>query len=430
MKSVVIKLSAVGLAAIAVTTTACGRKQSGDTATAPPAAIKLEVAGHSNAAASVAAFGKTVAAVWTATAGDTSDIYISTSGDAGVTFAPPVRVNDIAGDARASGEQAARVLIARGNVIHVAWPARREGRSVIRYASSKDGGRTFSSAITVAGEALSGARGWHALALGYDGSVHAVWLDGRNAGPMSHGAGHVHGGPAGSAPPPKPSGGPRQDIFHASWQAGGARAEHLVQANVCFCCKTSVATSGENVYVAWRHIYPGSLRDIAVSRSADNGATFAPPTRVSEDGWKIDACPDDGPALAADGHGGIHIVWPTLVPGETPRKGIFYSTLAENAFAPRIQLDAGDGDPAHPQIAADEHLNTAAVWDERVGDGRRIVFRTIVDKVPQAAQIFTGDSAGYPTVAGNEGFWIVLWTVQGTDGRSTIEGRRIATPSH
>ena len=237
-------------------------------------------------------------------------------------------------------------------------------------------------------------------------------------------------GPPAAAAPPKPSGGPRQDIFHASWQAGGARAEHLVQANVCFCCKTSVATSGENVYVAWRHIYPGSLRDIAVSRSADNGATFGPPTRVSEDGWKIDACPDDGPALAADGHGGIHIVWPTLVPGDTPRKGIFYSTLAENAFAPRIRLDAGDGDPAHPQIAADEHLNTAAVWDERVGDGRRIVFRTIVDKVPQPAQTFTGDSAGYPTVAGNEGFWIVLWTVQGTDGRSTIEGRRIATASH
>ena len=79
MKSVVIKLSAVGLAAIVVTATACGRKQSGEPAPVPPAAIKLEVAGRSNAAASVAAFGKTVAAVWTATADDTSDIYISTS---------------------------------------------------------------------------------------------------------------------------------------------------------------------------------------------------------------------------------------------------------------------------------------------------------------------------------------------------------------
>ena len=66
------------------------------------------------------------------------------------------------------------------------------------------------------------------------------------------------------------------------------------------------------------------------------------------------------------------------------------------------------------------------MWDERAGDGRRVVFRTIVDKVPQVAQVFTGASAAYPTVAGNEGFWIVLWTVQGADGPSTIEGRRIA----
>jgi hypothetical protein len=436
MKSVVRKFSLMGLAAIAVAASACGRKAASQAPAAVPATIKLEVAGRSNAAPSVAAFGKTVAAVWTATANDVSDIYLSTSSDAGVTFAAPVRVNDIEGDARASGEQAARVAIGHGNIIHVAWPARRDSRSVIRYANSTDGGRTFSPAVTVAGETLSGARGWHALALGYDGAVHAVWLDGRNAGTMSHGSGHVHGGPAPAAAP-MASGGPRQDIFHASWKDWGtdekdrrARSEHLVQANVCFCCKTSVATSGENVYVAWRHIYPGSLRDIAVARSADNGATFGPPTRVSEDGWKIDACPDDGPALAADGHGGIHIVWPTLVSGETPRKGIFYSTLADDAFAPRVRLDAGDADPAHPQIAADEHLNTAAVWDERFGDARRVIFRTIVDKVPQPAQIFAGDSAAYPTVAGNEGFWIVLWTVQGPEGRSTIEGRRIVAAAH
>ncbi len=116
----------------------------------------------------------------------------------------------------------------------------------------------------------------------------------------------------------------------------------------------------------------------------DNGATFAPPTRVSEDGWKIDACPDDGPAMVADGHGGIHIVWPTLVPETRRGRGSSTRPWSEDAFAPRIRLDAGDGDPAHPQIAADEHLNTAAVWDERVGDGRRIVFRTIVDKVAAA----------------------------------------------
>ena len=239
---------------------------------------------------------------------------------------------------------------------------------MIRYAGSKDGGRTFSPAVTVAGAALTGARGWHALALGYDGGVHVVWLDGRNAAPMNARARAVGNGRSRRAV--ETAGGPRQDIFHASWKGDGARSEHPVAAIVCFCCKTAIATAGEHVYAAWRHIYPGSLRDIAVARSTDNGATFGDPIRVSEDGWKIDACPDDGPAMVADGHGGIHIAWPTLVPGDTPRKGIFYSALAGDAFAPRLRLDSGEADPAHPQIAADDHTNTAVVWDERAGESR------------------------------------------------------------
>ena len=318
---------------------------------------------------------------------------------------------------RASGEQAARVAVGHGDAMHVVWPANRDGHSVIRYAGSKDGGRTFSPAVTVAGATLTGARGWHSVALGYDGGVHVVWLDGRNAAPMAH----AHGGPK----PAKMSGGPRQDIFHASWKGDGARSEHSIAASVCFCCKTAVATAGDRVYAAWRHIYPGSLRDIAVARSTDNGATFGDPIRVSEDGWKIDACPDDGPAMVADGHGGIHIVWPTLVAGDTPRKGIFYSTLTGDAFAPRIRLDSGESDPAHPQIGSDEHTNTAIVWDERVGDSRRVVFRPVSDGVAGAPQVFNGDGVSYPVVAAGEGYWIVLWSAQGASDRSVIEGRRI-----
>jgi hypothetical protein len=129
--------------------------------------------------------------------------------------------------------------------------------------------------------------------------------------------------------------------------------------------------------------------------------------------------------MVADGHGGIHIVWPTLVAGETPRKGIFYSTLSGAAFVPRIRLDAGDTDPAHPQIASDIHTTTAVVWDERAADMRRIVFRPVSDGVAQPAQMFTGDGVSYPVVAASEGYWVVLWTAQGADGRTVIEGRRI-----
>jgi hypothetical protein len=414
---------------LATTTAGCGGGQQTPApaaVTVEPSRIALAVAGRSNAAASVAAFGQTVAAVWTAATDDASDIFLSVSSDGGATFGAPVRVNDLDGDARASGEQPARVAVGVDYTIHVAWPAKRDGHTVIRYAASKDRGQAFSPAVTVAGATQTGARGWHSLALGYDGAVHVAWLDGRSAAPMTH----AHGNPGSKHAPS--DGGPRQDIYHASWKGDGPRSEHLVQANVCFCCKTAVATAGEHVYSAWRHIYPGSLRDIAVARSNDNGVTFGAPIRVSEDGWKIDACPDDGPAMVADGHAGIHIAWPTLVAGDTPRKGIFYASLSGlsgDAFTPRIRLDSGGSDPAHPQIASDEHTNTVVVWDERAGETRRVVFRPVSDNVAQPPQMFSGDGVSYPVVAAGEGYWIVLWSARGADGGSAIEGRRIPSPA-
>jgi hypothetical protein len=389
--------------------------------------LEFAVPGRSNNAASVAAFGRRVAAVWTATADTKSDVYVSVSTDDGATFGAPVRVNDIEGEVRASGEQPARIVMDK--TIHVVWPARIEGKPVIRYARSVDDGKSFSKAETVAGEGRPGARGWEAMTLGYDGSVQVVWLDGRNdqRKPM-----HQHRGPAVAKPAMKAGGrAPRQDIFHASWKGDAPRAERPVAAEVCFCCKTAIATAGARVYVAFRHLFPGGVRDIAVARSSDNGVTFEPPVRVSDDNWKIDACPDDGPAMVADSHGGIHITWPTLMTGDTPRKGIFYASLGDNgSFTPRLRLDSGDTDPAHPQIGTDVHGNTAVVWDERTASTRRIVLRRVSQGVAQPPEYFAGEGVTYPVAVAAESHWIILWSAQrGADG-SAIEGRRIAFGIH
>jgi hypothetical protein len=381
--------------------------------------LHFAIDGRSNGSPAVAAYGKRIAVVWTASTEAASDIYLSVSVDNGATFAPPVRVNDVEGDARASGEQPARVVMDK--TIHVVWPSKDDGRPVIRYARSTDDGRTFSKAATAAGGGLSGARGWHAAAIGYDGGMHLVWLDGRHAAPHQH----EHGKPTPKATAMRQA--PRQDVFHASWKGDAARAENPVAANVCFCCKTAVVASGERVYVAWRHIFPGSIRDIAVARSDDNGVTFGAPARLSEDGWKLDACPDDGPAMAADTHGGVHVVWPTLVAGDPPRKGIFYASRGhdEGTFTPRLRLDSGEADPSHPQIASDDHGNTAIVWDEHAGGVRRIVLRPVSNGAAQTPQMFTGEGVSYPVAAAAEGQWIVLWSGQTADGRSAIDGRRI-----
>jgi hypothetical protein len=38
---------------------------------------------------------------------------------------------------------------------------------------------------------------------------------------------------------------------------------------------------------------------------------------VSEDGWQINGCPDDGPSMAVDGSNRAHRIWPTVVHEKT-----------------------------------------------------------------------------------------------------------------
>ena len=220
----------------------------------------------------------------------------------------------------------------------------------------------------------------------------------------------------------------RQDIFQAVWRPDGTRDEARLASDVCFCCKTAVATGADgSVYVAWRHIFPPNLRDMAVARSSDGGRTFGAPVRVSEDGWALDACPDDGPAIAVDARGLLHMAWPTLV-GEA--KGIFYSYSADGGrtFAPRLRLDDGSGPAAHPQItvAGDR---VAVVWDQGSAP-RRAYLREISSAAKSwapklgTAVTLSGEAAVYPVVAATPSALVAAWTAE-TPAGSEVRVRRL-----
>jgi hypothetical protein len=402
---------------------------------APGPTIRLRVDNADSRGVSISASGHRVVAVWAATTEGQTNIHAAVSEDDGATFAAPVRVNDVEGDARVNGEQAPRVAVGRDIV--VAWQSRRTGTSQIRAARSIDGGRTFGKAETIHDSALTGARGWSSLVLDEDGAAHVAWLDGRNAakaapasaagsGDHAAGSGHMHSEPT------------RQDIFHMTLSADGRRQESPVAANVCFCCKTSVTTGPHGVvYVAWRHIYPVSLRDMAVASSTDGGRTFSQPVRVSEDGWQLEGCPEDGPSIAAGPDGTLHIAWPTIVDKTASRKGIFYSysTDGGRTFAARSRMDAGDDvtNAAHPQIAVVDG-RIAVVWDESTPAGPRVRLRLIgsgpgsggwrPDFVP-AITFSEPGPISYPALAASANGLVGAWTAN-TPAGSEIHVRRLA----
>ena len=380
----------------------------------PEAPRQLSVAAAVNGTPSLAVSGRFVAAVWTATQDGVTNVHLATSEDGGASFSAPRRVNDVDGDASANNEQPPRVAITGSGstrALTVLWSKRNEGpqrsrNDSIRLARSTDGGRTFSPARFAHAPALSGARGWESLAAGPDGRVHAVWLDGRDAGRKMAEAARS-GVPHEGQPP--------QDVYHGTVGSDGRITEAVIATGVCFCCKTAVAVDARgSVYAAWRHIFPGSMRDIAFAKSSEGGRRFDPFVRVSNDNWQLNGCPEDGPTIAIDDTGLIHIAWSTVVADGEPHKALFYATSRDGrTFSERAQVPVAAGaTPGHPQLTPVPEGGAAIVWDDVLKGVRRVSFtRVSRTGVFQPPQVLSGDAgASHPVIVMSQRHLLVAWT--------------------
>lgn len=302
------------------------------------APTELAVKGRSNATPSIGADRDLVAIAWGAsTPAGVTDVYVAVSADGARTFGAPVRVNDVDGEARLNGEQPPRVAV-RNRTITIVWTAKSAARTKLVQARSDDGGKTFAKSTPVPGADAAGNRGWENAVADRSGRVYALWLDHRElaqqdgAVAASH---HDHAASSGARPDGVAMA-QHSKLYMASLD--GAVPPRALLGGVCYCCKTALATSADgSIVAAWRHVYPGNIRDIAFTMSRDGGKAFAPPVRVSEDKWVLEGCPDDGPAMAVDAKNRIHIVWPTLITEAGEQTiALFYATSADGRrFTPR-----------------------------------------------------------------------------------------------
>jgi hypothetical protein len=399
--------------------------------------VSLTVAGRASSTPSVAADGLFAAVAWGASTRGKNDVFVSVSRDAGATFAPPVQVNAIAGEASLGGERPPRVALTRrpgaaDPDIVVLWTAKGT-RTEIREAVSRDGGATFQPAVTLTSSAAAGDRGWPALAVDGQGTAHAIWLDHRGLEDGSKAGAHEHhqGAARDAVAMAQKSG-----LYYAAASAPVSPERELAKG-VCYCCKTAFAAgAGGALYAAWRHVYPGNLRDIAFTASRDGGRSFSEPVRVSEDGWAIDACPDDGPAVVVDEQGTVHIAWPTVMSGAKPQGGIFYASSRDGrAFSPRVRVPTlGSPRPSHPQIALTGNGGVVIAWDELV-DGRRVAAaREVKPRADGSAtfgsvvRIGTRQAAMYPALATTASGVLAVWTAGDREDQTTVKALRLRMP--
>ena len=370
--------------------------------------VRLGVEGRANATPWADARGAVVAVAWGATPpGGKADVFVAISRDSGATFAAPVRVNEIEGEPRLGGELPPRVAIVPATSggppeIVVAYGAK-GATTAIKIRRSRDGGRTFRPEQTLSAPGAAGDRGWQAMTLDATGRAHVMWLDHRGMAARKASGDHQHHEAAAmdgakmaqlsglyyatGTPDVSAAASAKADLSAvASAKAEGLPrqgndwSERELAKGVCYCCKVAMTTTaGGAIYSAWRHVYPGNIRDIAFNVSRDGGRTFSTPARVSTDEWQLAGCPDDGPAMAADDKGAVHLVWPTVIGGATPEGAIFYASSPDGrSFSARQRVPTlGSARPMHPQVAVTRTGALIVAWDEVIAGVRQAALRAV-----------------------------------------------------
>jgi hypothetical protein len=298
---------------------------------------------------------------------------------------PTSTVRDPLGAIEAHGEAPPRLAADSAGAISVLYavgkevPGQRFPVSAMRFIRSTDQGRTWSEPITVNDGHEFGSHNFHALTVAPNGSLLATWLDAREG----------HSGVWMS----------RSSDGGRSWEAN----RPIYSDPTCPCCRTSVAVAADStIYVAWRAILVGDVRDVVVTRSTDGGQTWAPPVRPRPDGWVYPGCPHAGPSLQVDAHGQVHVAWWTGKEGEA---GVYYARSDDKGETFTAQpIATGDrARPAHAQLALAPAGGVYVVWDDGLSDMPRILARRSEDNGRsfgrESVLSDPGVAASFPVVA-------------------------------
>ncbi len=319
-------------------------------------------------------------------------------------------IRDPLGPIEPHGEAPPKLAWSSDGALHALWvvgkelPGRRFPVSALRHARSTDGGATWGAPTTVTDDTLVfGSHNFHALHAAADGGIIAAWLDGRDGQSAAFLS--------------------RSDDGGETWGAN----VRISMGEACPCCRTAIASSADgSVWVAWRAVMPGDVRDIVVARSRDGGRTFGEAKRVHADGWVFPGCPHAGPSLIADARGRLHIAWWT---GQEGRAAAWYARADDGeSFGAPVALSAiGTPLPVHVQIAVSGDT-VVAVWDDDRGDGIRVRARRSVDGGATfgAEEVLSAEGrvASFPVVGISPRGVTVAWTEKGVEAHRHEEASK------
>jgi hypothetical protein len=265
----------------------------------------------------------------------------------------------------------------------------------VRLSFSKDGGRTWAPSVTPHHDGTPTEHGFASLFPAPGAGLGLVWLDGRA---MKSGA---HEGPgAGSMSV-------RAGVFDP---AGKQMSEALVDDRVCECCPTAAAVTSDGVIVAYRNRSLDEVRDIYVTRFASG--RWSEPAPVHNDGWRINACPVNGPALSARDRD-VVIAW-FNARQDQGHVFVAFSRDGGRTFGVPVRIDeAGSLGRVDVELLADG--SAAVAWIEFANQRAQLQIRRVTPGGERSTPVSVAGigatrASGYPRLARHGRELLLAWT--------------------
>ncbi|HEX4824803.1 MAG TPA: sialidase family protein [Candidatus Polarisedimenticolaceae bacterium] len=303
----------------------------------------------------------------------------------------------------ANGADVPGVVPLAGGGLAAHWCVKRDGSTHatdLLTAVSRDGGGTWSAPTRPHRDDTATEHGLASLIpLAQAGRFGMAWLDGRAGELASYGEG-------GTA------------LYWAQWDGQAFGPETVLDPRVCDCCKTAGAATASGPVVAYRDRDADERRDTSVVRQREG--RWQPPDTVHADGWRLTACPTNGPAVAAQGDRTV-VAWFTGA-GAGPSVWAVRSTDGAGTFSPPVRLDAGTpGGRVDAALLPDG--SPVVAWLEKKGDRGEVTVRRIGADGTLAAPVVVGTtsaarSSGYPRIAATGAREVLAaWTETGSPAK-------------
>lgn len=197
----------------------------------------------------------------------------------------------------------------------------------VNIAMSRDNGKTWTRPFVPHLDKTQTEHGFVSLVPLRDGHLGAIWLDGRNMKDMKDE--HDEDKPSSAS----------MTLRYASIDASGKISDEAeLDERVCECCQTSATVTNEGVMTVYRDRSQNEVRDIYSVRQA-SGA-WVKPAAVHADNWEINACPVNGPAIAAEGRN-VAVTWFTGAGGKQSVK-VAFSIDGGTTFGAPVVVDEGE----------------------------------------------------------------------------------------